>query len=38
MMLTLVNKGNLWFTKWVGNNWFNGFKFLSGIKGKLSKF
>ena len=20
MMLTLVSRGNLWFTKWVGNN------------------
>ena len=21
MMLTLVSRGTLWFTKWVGNNW-----------------
>ena len=25
MMLTLVSKGDLWFTKWVGNNQFKGF-------------
>ena len=25
MMLTLVSRGNLWFTKWLGNNQFKGF-------------
>ena len=25
MMLTLVSRDNLWFTKWVGNNQFKGF-------------
>ena len=25
MMLTLISRGNLWFTKWVGNNRFKGF-------------
>ena len=24
MMLTLISRGNLWFTKWVGNNRFKG--------------
>ena len=37
MVLTLVSRGNLWFTKRVGNNQFKGFFRVSRILGKRER-